>query len=236
MATAESSDRGGSLSRFRIRPPPRFSKQGSRISEAMALSWPNQIMNTTMNNNTDGPDHRALTRRDFLTRTALAGAGLTAGASVRADSPEPREGKKMKTRKLGKLAVSEIGLGCMGISANYGPAAPRDQGIGVIRKAYENGVTFFDTAEVYGPYTNEELVGEALAPIRDKVVIATKFGFDFEGDKRGLNSRPEHIRKVVERSLQRLGTDRIDLYYQHRVDPQVPIEEVAGAIRDLIKE
>jgi aryl-alcohol dehydrogenase-like predicted oxidoreductase len=122
----------------------------------------------------------------------------------------------------------------MSISANYGPPADRKQGIEVIRTAHESGVTFFDTAEVYGPYTNEELVGEALAPIRNKVRIATKFGFDLPSG--GLNSRPEHIKKVVEGSLQRLKTDRIDLYYQHRVDPGVPIEDVAGAIKDLIKE
>jgi aryl-alcohol dehydrogenase-like predicted oxidoreductase len=141
----------------------------------------------------------------------------------------------METRKLGKLEVSELGLGCMSISANYGPPADKDQGIKAIRAAYEKGVTFFDTAEVYGPFTNEELVGEALAPFREKVVIASKFGFDLEGSE-GLNSRPEHIKKVVEASLKRLKTDRIDLYYQHRVDPKVPIEEVAGAIKDLIKE
>jgi len=140
----------------------------------------------------------------------------------------------MKTRSLGKLKVSAISSGCMSISANYGPPAPRDQGIKVIRTAFEKGVTFFDTAEVYGPYTNEELVGEALAPFRDQVAIATKFGFDVEAG--GLNSRPEHIKKVVEASLKRLKTNRIDLYYQHRVDPKVPIEDVAGAIKDLIKE
>ena len=139
----------------------------------------------------------------------------------------------MKTRSLGKLEVSEIGAGCMSISANYGPPADKNQGIRVIRTAYDKGVTFFDTAEVYGPFTNEELVGEALAPFRDKVVVATKFGFDLEAG--GLNSRPEHIRKVVEASLKRLRTDRVDLYYQHRVDPKVPIEEVAGAVKDLIK-
>ena len=122
----------------------------------------------------------------------------------------------------------------MSISANYGPPADRAQGIAVIRAAHEKGVTFFDTAEVYGPYTNEDLVGEALAPFRDKVVIATKFGFDIEGGKGGLNSRPEQIRKVVEASLKRLRTDRIDLFYQHRVDPNVPIEDVAGAVKDLI--
>jgi aryl-alcohol dehydrogenase-like predicted oxidoreductase len=140
----------------------------------------------------------------------------------------------MKTRRLGKLEVSELGFGCMSISANYGPAADRMQGIEVIRAAYKEGVTFFDTAEVYGPYANEELVGEALAPMRDKIAIATKFGFDIENG--GLNSQPEHIKKVVEESLKRLKTDRIDLYYQHRVDPKVPIEDVAGAIKNLIQE
>jgi aryl-alcohol dehydrogenase-like predicted oxidoreductase len=139
----------------------------------------------------------------------------------------------MKTRKLGTLEVSEMGFGCMSISANYGPAADKNQGIEVIRAAHEKGVTFFDTAEVYGPYTNEKLVGEALEPVRNRVAIATKFGFDNE--KGGiLNSRPEHIRKVVEESLKRLRTDRIDLYYQHRVDPNVPIEDVAGAVKELI--
>jgi aryl-alcohol dehydrogenase-like predicted oxidoreductase len=140
----------------------------------------------------------------------------------------------MKTRKLGKLVVSEMGFGCMSISANYGPAADRSEGINVIRAAHEKGVTFFDTAEVYGPYTSEDLVGEALAPFRHKVVIATKFGFDIKAG--GLNSQPKHIKKVVGESLQRLRTDRIDLYYQHRVDPKVPIEDVAGAIKDLITE
>jgi len=139
----------------------------------------------------------------------------------------------MKTRKVGTLEVSEMGFGCMSISANYGPAADKNQGIEVIRAAHEKGVTFFDTAEVYGPYTNEKLAGEALEPVRNRVVIATKFGFDNE--KGGiLNSRPEHIRKVVEESLKRLRTDRIDLYYQHRVDPNVPIEDVAGAVKELI--
>jgi aryl-alcohol dehydrogenase-like predicted oxidoreductase len=140
----------------------------------------------------------------------------------------------MEKRKLGSLEVSAIGFGCMSISANYGPAADRKQGIEVIRAAHNKGVTFFNTAEVYGPYTNEDLVGEALAPIRDKVAIATKFGFDNENGGI-LDSQPKHIRKVVEESLKRLKTDRIDLYYQHRVDPKVPIEDVAGAIKDLIK-
>jgi aryl-alcohol dehydrogenase-like predicted oxidoreductase len=140
----------------------------------------------------------------------------------------------MKKRTLATLEVSELGFGCMSISANYGPAADRSQGIEVIRAAHDKGVTFFDTAEVYGPYTNEDLVGEALAPIRDKVAIASKFGFDNENGGT-LNSQPEHIRKVVEESLKRLRTDHIDLYYQHRVDPRVPIEDVAGAIKDLIR-
>jgi aryl-alcohol dehydrogenase-like predicted oxidoreductase len=140
----------------------------------------------------------------------------------------------MKTRKLGALEVSEMGFGCMSISANYGPAADKAQGIKVIRTAHEKGVTFFDTAEVYGPYVNEELVGEALAPIRDHVKIATKFGFAIDGTI-GLNSRPERIKRVVEESLKRLKTDHIDLYYQHRVDPNVPIEDVAGAVKELIQ-
>jgi aryl-alcohol dehydrogenase-like predicted oxidoreductase len=141
----------------------------------------------------------------------------------------------MKTRRLGALEVSELGAGAMSISANYGPPADRAQGISVLREAHERGVTFFDTAEVYGPYTSEELVGEALAPVRDQVSIASKFGFDIPAGG-SLNSRPEHIKQVVEDSLKRLRTDRIDLYYQHRVDPSVPIEDVAGVVRDLIAE
>lgn len=141
----------------------------------------------------------------------------------------------MKSRQLGALKVSELGAGCMSISANYGPPAGIKQGIETLRAAFENGVRFFDTAEVYGPYTNEQLVGEALAPFRDQVVIASKFGFAIDGTI-GLDSRPEHIKKVIEASLKRLKTDRIDLYYQHRVDPNVPIEEVAGAIKDLVQE
>jgi aryl-alcohol dehydrogenase-like predicted oxidoreductase len=140
----------------------------------------------------------------------------------------------MKTRTLGALEVSEMGFGCMSISANYGPAADKTQGINVIRAAHEKGVTFFDTAEVYGPYLNEELVGEALAPIRDQVKIASKFGFAIDGTI-GLDSRPARIKRVVEESLKRLRTDHIDLYYQHRVDPNVPIEDVAGAVKELIQ-
>lgn len=141
----------------------------------------------------------------------------------------------MKTRKLGTLEVSEIGAGCMNMSGNYNPPADVAQSMRMISTAAENGVTFFDTAEVYGPYINEELVGEALQPIRDQVKIASKFGFAIDGTI-ALNSRPEHIRTVIEQSLKRLRTDRIDLYYQHRVDPAVPIEDVAGAIKDLIAE
>jgi aryl-alcohol dehydrogenase-like predicted oxidoreductase len=147
----------------------------------------------------------------------------------------------MQKRKLGKsgLEVSAIGLGCMGMSFGYGPAVDKQQGISLIRSAVERAVTFFDTAEVYGPFTNEELVGDALAPFRGQAVIATKFGFDLDpntGQQRGLNSRPEHIKQVAVASLKRLKTDCIDLFYQHRVDPNVPIEDVAGAVKDLIQE
>jgi aryl-alcohol dehydrogenase-like predicted oxidoreductase len=147
----------------------------------------------------------------------------------------------MQKRRLGKsnLEVSAIGLGCMGMSFGYGPAGEKQEMISVIRRAVERGVTFFDTAEVYGPFTNEELVGEALAPFRGKVAIATKFGFKLDpntGKQAGLDSRPEHIKEVAEASLKRLQTDAIDLFYQHRVDPNVPIEDVAGAVKGLIRE
>jgi aryl-alcohol dehydrogenase-like predicted oxidoreductase len=147
----------------------------------------------------------------------------------------------METRKLGKsgLEVSALGLGCMGLSFGLGPAVDKKDGIALIRAAVERGVTFFDTAEVYGPFTNEELVGEALAPFRDRVKIATKFGFKIDpstGKQAGLDSRPEHIRAVAEASLKRLKTDAIDLFYQHRVDPNVPIEEVAGTVKELIQQ
>jgi aryl-alcohol dehydrogenase-like predicted oxidoreductase len=197
-------------------------------------------------NELNAQESRVFSRRDFLAKTAVFAAGLAVVSSC-ASANQTQEnnnvsnkslaqgGTKMKTRKLGNLTVSELGAGAMSISANYGPAADRTQGINTLRTAFEKGVTFFDTAEVYGPYTSEELVGEALAPFRDKVVIASKFGFDIENGGAPL-SRPEHIKKVVEESLKRLKTDRIDLYYQHRVDPKVPIEDVAGTIKDLIKE
>jgi len=146
----------------------------------------------------------------------------------------------MKTRALGNsgLEVSALGLGCMGMSFGYGPAGDEQEMISVLRSAVDLGVTFFDTAEAYGPFTNEELVGKALSPIRERVVIATKFGFRFDanGKQAGLNSRPEHIKEVAEASLERLNTDRIDLFYQHRVDPDVPIEDVAGAVKQLIQD
>ena len=188
-------------------------------------------------------------RRDFIVSAAAAVASVGAAnllnlqpaqganAKASAQSTQASEGQpyKMRTRKLGGLEVSELGFGCMSLSGgHYGPGVDRAQGIRVIRDAYERGATFFDTAEVYGPYVNEELVGEALAPVRDKVKIATKFGFAIDGTN-GLDSRPERIRRVVEESLRRLKTDRIDLYYQHRVDLTVPIEDVAGTVKDLIQ-
>jgi aryl-alcohol dehydrogenase-like predicted oxidoreductase len=145
----------------------------------------------------------------------------------------------MQRRRLGGsgLEVSELGLGCMGLSFGLGPAVDKQAGIALIRAAFDRGVTFFDTAEVYGPFTNEELVGEALAPFRDRVVIATKFGWKIEGGKQaGLDSRPAHIKDVAEASLKRLRVETIDLFYQHRVDPEVPIEDVAGAVKDLIHQ
>ncbi len=139
----------------------------------------------------------------------------------------------MKKRKLGTLEVSELGFGCMNLASNYGPAVPIDDAIKVIREAHSKGVTFFDTAEVYGPYTSETIVGGALEPFRNEVKIATKFGFDLT-EKGGLNSRPDHINWMVDGCLKRLRTDHIDLFYQHRVDPKVPIEDVAGAVKELI--
>jgi hypothetical protein len=208
-----------------------------------------RIVETHMNKNrrtrhlAESPVGRDLDRRSFL---KLTGAGLVAAlpmsaapwtgpAAAQSTQSINGEAFTMKPRKLGGLVVSELGFGNMGLSGgHYGPGVDRTQGIRVIRDAHERGVTFFDTAEVYGPYVNEELVGEALAPVRDKVAIATKFGFKIDGTN-GLDSRPERIRRVVEESLKRLRTDRIDLYYQHRVDLTVPIEDVAGTVKDLIK-
>src|SRR5882724_6283267 len=171
----------------------------------------------------------------FLVVEARRVLSLTCGPTCGA------AGGTMQKRRLGKsnLEVSAIGLGCMGMSFGYGPAGEKHEMISVIRAAVERGVTFFDTAEVYGPFTNEELVGEALAPFRRKVVIATKFGFKLDpstGKQAGLDSRPTHIKEVAEASLKRLKTDVIDLFYQHRVDPNVPIEDVAGAVKDLIQQ
>ena len=162
-------------------------------------------------------------------------------AAPRQAAPVSINGRvKMQTRKLGRegLEVSALGLGCMGLSFGYGPATDKRQAIELIRAAVDEGVTFFDTAEIYGPFTNEELLGEALAPVRDRVVIATKFGFDLSqpAGQQVLNSRPEHIRRAVDGSLKRLRVEAIDLLYQHRVDPEVPIEEVAGAVQQLIRE
>ena len=178
-------------------------------------------------------------RRKFLAKTAMAAAVLGIAPLILMGSSHSQQTQKgktnMKTRKLGAMEVSELGAGCMSISSNYGPPADKAQGIATIRAAHAKGVTFFDTAEVYGPYTNELLVGEALEPIRNEVRIATKFGFNIEGDGAPL-STPANLKKVAEASLNRLRTDHIDLFYQHRVDPNVPMEEVAGAVRDLIKE
>ncbi|MBY3036937.1 aldo/keto reductase [Rhizobium laguerreae] len=176
-------------------------------------------------------------RRDFLVGTAVAGAVVPLGSLAWAASSDTSASQtgSMNTRKLGKLEVSEIGAGAMSISGTYGPAANISDGIRTLRTAHDKGVTFFDTAEVYGPFINEELVGEALAPIRNQVKIATKFGFAIDGTT-DRDSRPDRIKRVAEASLKRLRTDRIDLFYQHRVDRNVPIEDVAGAVKDLIQE
>jgi aryl-alcohol dehydrogenase-like predicted oxidoreductase len=180
-------------------------------------------------------------RRAFIRHAAVLGASAAVAPTLGAarapgnHTTQSLRGQEMKQRTLGTMKVSEIGAGCMTFAGNYNAPVPREQAIKTIRTAYENGVTFFDTAEVYGPYLSEEFVGEALAPFRDKVQIATKFGFAIDGTI-ALNSRPAHIRKVVEESLKRLRTDCIDLYYQHRVDPAVPIEEVAGALKELIRQ
>ena len=182
----------------------------------------------------------AITHLAFYSGWPTAGTAIRPARSLRTTAASRRQ--IMQTRELGRsgLQVSAIGLGCMGISFGYAEKLSKDDGVALIRAAYERGVTFFDTAEVYGPFENEEVVGEALRPFRDKVVIATKFGFDIDlatGENRGaMNSRPEHIRAAVDGSLRRLGLETIDLLYQHRVDPNVPIEDVAGAVRDLIAE
>jgi aryl-alcohol dehydrogenase-like predicted oxidoreductase len=184
-------------------------------------------------------------RRKFLSKSALLGAGIAAAPLAFANVNESSERQKaiksvpnQDKRNLGTLEVSPIGLGCMSMkSGSYNPPRDKKDMIPVIRGAFDLGVTFFDTAEVYGPFTDEELVGEALAPVRNDVVIASKFGFDFSnGNRAGRNSRPEHIRNAVEGMLKRLRTDRIDLLYLHRLDPNVPVEEVAGVVKDLIKE
>jgi aryl-alcohol dehydrogenase-like predicted oxidoreductase len=186
-----------------------------------------------------------ISRRDFIAQGALATASLGivdfAGAttSLAQGKRNELESKAMEKRKLGSLEVSALGLGCMNFTWAYGPGVDKKTAISVIRSAYEQGVAFFDTAEIYGPFTSEEYLGEAVASFRDKVVIATKFGFDIHPDTKqinGLNSKPEHIKQVVDRQLKRLRTDHIDLLYQHRIDRSVVIEDVAGAVKDLIKE
>jgi aryl-alcohol dehydrogenase-like predicted oxidoreductase len=192
-------------------------------------------------------EEQSQSRRSFMISSAATVAGASVAGMlnpIRASAAESKTSNRKeaskgndgsKTRKLGALEVSALGFGNMTLSGgHYGSGVDRAVGIRIIREAYESGATFFDTAEVYGPYVNEELVGEALAPFRNKVAIATKFGFKIDGTN-GLDSRPERIRKVVEESLKRLKTDHIDLYYQHRVDPNVPIEDVAGTVKDLIK-
>lgn len=196
-------------------------------------------MMSAQHDTTPAPDRRRFLAAAGMTAAAavlpLGAASLVSPTAARAAAGSLPQTYAMGIRKLGGLEVSELGFGCMSISGNYGPPVEKAQGIRVIRDAFERGIRFFDTAEVYGPYTNEELAGEALASVRDQVVIATKFGFRIDGTN-GLDSRPERIRRVVEESLKRLKTDRIDLYYQHRVDLTVPIEDVAGTIKDLIQQ
>ena len=187
-----------------------------------------------------------INRRDFIKRSAMVAAGIALGGSAVTKafaSPAGKytEGKNFdfEKRKLGNLEVTALGYGCMNIAWAYGPQTERKKSIELIRTAYEQGIRFFDTAEIYGPFYSEEMVGEALKDVRNNAVIATKFGFDIDPDTRqvnGNNSRPEHIRKVVDRMLKRLQTDRIDLLYQHRIDPNVPIEDVAGTVGDLVRE
>lgn len=185
----------------------------------------------------------SINRRNFIAMTSMAGLGIATGCSSLHTNKESlvlnSKNSIFNKRKLGNLEVSELGFGCMNIAWAYGPPTDKKAAIDLIRKAYESGITFFDTAEVYGPFYSEEVVGEALAPFRNDVVIGTKFGFEVDPitlERRGLNSRPEYIKQNVERMLKRLKTDRIDLLYQHRVDPKVPIEDVAGAVADLVRE
>jgi aryl-alcohol dehydrogenase-like predicted oxidoreductase len=197
-----------------------------------------------------GGRNQGMARRAFLAGTTFLGAGLAAGALACSPSKgsagatggqrstDAQQPERAPRRKLGTLEVSAIGFGCMNVVWAYGPPIDRARAVKIVRAAHERGVSFFDTAEIYGPFTSEEIVGEALQSVRDGVVIATKFGFDItpSGEIRGLSSRPEHIKAVAEASLRRLRTDRIDLFYQHRVDPKVPIEDVAGAVQDLIAQ
>jgi aryl-alcohol dehydrogenase-like predicted oxidoreductase len=204
-----------------------------------------------MENQAINQGRNGISRRNFLANTTLAGTGLALSPLVFTGcSEQPKDingqsdkepGKKageMKTRKLGSLDVTEMGFGCMNLAWAYGPPMDEKRAIQLVRKAYESGVRFFDTAEVYGPFFSEKIVGEALAPFRKEVVVATKFGFNITpaSETIGLTSRPENIRRVAEESLKRLKTDVIDLFYQHRVDPTVPIEDVAGTIAELVKE
>src|SRR6266567_2959553 len=186
------------------------------------------------------PRHQRRQGRRSQQRSSKLARDNSDAEMKRSRDQREKAGTIVKKRELGNsgLEVSALGLGCMGLSFGFGPATEKQVGIALIRAAVERGVTFFDTAEIYGAYTNEELVGEALQPFRDQVVIATKFGFkiDENGRGAGLDSRPEHIKQVADASLKRLRTDVIDLFYQHRVDPNVPIEEVAGAVKDLIQE
>jgi aryl-alcohol dehydrogenase-like predicted oxidoreductase len=168
----------------------------------------------------------------------LVGIASCAGNRPRVEGSAAAIPSTLKTRRLGSLEVSALGLGCMNVAWAYGPPTSKEQAVKLIRAAYDRGVTFFDTAEVYGPFISEQFVGEALAPFRDRVVIATKFGFEVtpSGERRGLNSRPEYIKQVLEAQLRRLKTDHVDLWYQHRVDPKVPIEDVAGAVKELVQQ
>lgn len=193
-------------------------------------------MSTTPANNDETNNSYRPDRRTFiLTGVALAAASMLPDITV---ADVQKQNVPMPRRHLGALAVSAMGLGCMNVAWGFGPPVAKRDAVKLIRHAYDRGVTYFDSAEVYGPFLSEEFVGEALASVRNKVVIASKFGFDIgpEGNIRGLNSRPDHIRTVVEASLRRLKTDRIDLLYQHRVDPKIPIEDVAGTVKELIKE